>query len=719
MYQKISSLTLFFGALVFVTFAQSTKVDSLKTALLIGPDSSRYKTSVLLIRTLINVDINEAFSVVVAEHGKSLEHGDSLQIVTFGRLKGQILRRLDRLDESIYCLASILPVAKRNGYLEEVKLALNSLAIAHTFKGEYDKALEYHFQSLVLRETEGNKEQVSIALQNIGFVYFRLDNPDLALNYYLQSLAAKEEVNYKFDLDHLLVNIGLCYNSLRDYGNAAKYFNRAFEECGSACDNQLIIEGEHGLGDSYMNQMNFSEAIKHHKKSLELAIVEKSQRWQLENILSLGQIELAQNNIRSAGQYFHQAEEIAENLEDSELMLRTYQLAANYFTKSRQYESANLFQRKYSQLKDSIFNSGLLKNLTKVQTQYAERENLAIIANKDEVLLLNQEVIAQQRVTNWLLIAVLLITSSLGFIIYRNYNKIKVVYAELDSAKRVIENQNHLLDQQVQEKTKELVNTNESLSKVNDELDNFIYKTSHDIRGPLASLKGMVNLARMDVKDEKALGYLSKLDLTAEKLNVILTRLLIVNRINHAELKPEAVHFDPIIQEILLLEVKKGIPAKVSVEYNVAPDIYLQSDKDMVRLILENLIDNAIKFHNESSRVESFVKINVAQEEGLVTVRVIDNGVGISQLNRENIFHMFARASERSETGGIGLYLAKIATEKLGGDIRLNAADNVTEFVVKFPGDLQSILDKRKEEKRRQEQERMWLEKAQNSVQSA
>ena len=127
----------------------------------------------------------------------------------------------------------------------------------------------------------------------------------------------------------------------------------------------------------------------------------------------------------------------------------------------------------------------------------------------------------------------------------------------------VIEEQNLLLDQQVQDKTKELVDTNEQLTKVNEELDNFIYKTSHDIRGPLASLKGMVNLAIMDVKDDKALGYLEKLDLTAEKLNMVLTRLLIVNRINHAELKPETVHFEPIIQEILTLEVKKGVPAKV------------------------------------------------------------------------------------------------------------------------------------------------------------
>ncbi len=718
MYQKLT-LTTLFSCLLLVCSAQTPVIDSLKQLLAISSDSSRVRVSIALIKQLVDVDNELALDYAGTAYSISIAAGDSLNAVTAGRLKGQILRRLDRADKAIDEFLVVLPIARRNNFEIEMRYLLNSLAVAYMYNSEYDKALEYHFQSLLLREKEGNKKQISITLQNIGVVYYRLNNFDLALNYYLQSLKAKEEVEDKFDLDHLLVNIGLCYNDLGDHETALRYFNRALKECGKECDNQITIEAESGLGNAYFILKDFSLAQGHYLKSLSLSILEMNQRWQLDNILSLGRVALIQKDETMASNYLSQAQILGQEVNDSQLLLQTYDLGADLYTRTKNFEQANLFQRRYSDLRDSVFNAEVIKNLTKVQTQYAQRENLAIIANKDEILLLNQEVIDQQRLTNWLLAAVVLITSTLGFIIYRNYNKIKVVNGELDLAKRVIEQQNHQLDQQVQEKTKELVNTNESLTKVNDELDNFIYKTSHDIRGPLASLKGMVNLARMDVKDEKALTYLGKLDLTAEKLNVILTRLLIVNRINHAELKPEAVHFEPIIQDILVLEVKKGIPAKINVEYHVAPDVYLLSDKDMVRLILENLIDNAIKFHNESARVESFVKISVEQDNGVVTARVVDNGVGISQLSRDKIFHMFTRASERSDTGGIGLYLAKIATEKLGGDISLNASETTTEFIVKFPVDLQTILDKRKEEKRRQQQERMWLENAQNTVQSA
>ena len=192
-----------------------------------------------------------------------------------------------------------------------------------------------------------------------------------------------------------------------------------------------------------------------------------------------------------------------------------------------------------------------------------------------------------------------------------------------------------------------------------------------------------------------------------------------MNRINHAELKPEVIHFEPIIQEILTLEMKKGLPSKIRIDYDVAPNIELVSDREMVRLVLENLIDNAVKFYNESQRVESFIKIVVRPEEGNVRVHVIDNGVGIAQMSRENIFQMFVRASERSDTGGIGLYLAKLAADKLGGDINLATSGIYTEFIVEFPENLQAIIRKRKETMHNQTREDVPKNMKQGTGQSA
>jgi signal transduction histidine kinase len=100
---------------------------------------------------------------------------------------------------------------------------------------------------------------------------------------------------------------------------------------------------------------------------------------------------------------------------------------------------------------------------------------------------------------------------------------------------------------------------------------------------------------------------------------------------------------------------------------------------------LENLIDNAIKFYNDSDRIEPFVEIRVKKESSTLTISVLDNGIGIQKTSPDKIFQMFSRASERSETGGIGLYLTKTAVEKIGGRIDLRTTtEGYTEFFVKF-----------------------------------
>jgi signal transduction histidine kinase len=105
-----------------------------------------------------------------------------------------------------------------------------------------------------------------------------------------------------------------------------------------------------------------------------------------------------------------------------------------------------------------------------------------------------------------------------------------------------------------------------------------------------------------------------------------------------------------------------------------------------VRIILENLIDNAIKFYNDSERIEPFVDIAVTEDSQHVKIKVIDNGIGISEVHPDKIFQMFSRASERSETGGIGLYITKTAAEKLGGTVHLNTSpEGFTEFFVTLP----------------------------------
>jgi signal transduction histidine kinase len=190
----------------------------------------------------------------------------------------------------------------------------------------------------------------------------------------------------------------------------------------------------------------------------------------------------------------------------------------------------------------------------------------------------------------------------------------------------------------------------------------------------------------LDVADEVALSYLQKLDVTADHLNSILTRLLIINQINNSSMKAAAVDFEAIVDEVLTVERKKVLPERLVIKRKIATGIEFHCDKEFIKIILENLVGNAIKFFNDSDRVEPFVDIRIDQDDNDITIRVIDNGIGVREVRPDKIFQMFSRASERSSTGGIGLYITKTATEKLGGHIGLRTTpEGYTEFYVKFP----------------------------------
>lgn len=620
----------------------------------------------------------------------AVQVNDSLRITRGGRIRGQLLRALERVDESIEVFNEFLPVAERNknksaGFRNQYRYILNGLAIAHTFQANYDKALGYLFKSLIECERDGTKADISVALNNIGLVYFKLKNYEKAIEYYSQSYDMKRIARDHFDLDRLLINIGLCYNQLKDFNRSQDYFYNAFVECGEDCDTEIKIEGKFGLGVANYNLGEYEIAIEYFQESYELSKENGSKRFLAENLVYLSHIYLRYEKFDTVRSVLNEAEGLAAEAGYNQLLIEIYKDFFSLYKEQESFQNASFYQSKYIKLKDSIYSDELITNLTKVSTNYEERRNIAIIASKEEAL-------SRQKMFNVAIAVIAILAGSLVFVLYRSNLVKKRVNLDLSEAKATIENQNKQLttlnrnlEKMVDARTMELQIANEALKRVNDELDNFIYKTSHDIRGPLASLRGICNVAIMDVKDPLSLDYFSKLDSTAEKLNTILTRLLIINQINNSSASHELIDFKEIVEDVIVLEKKRGLPPRLRIRSEIDDGIIFYSDKELIRIILENLIDNAIKFYNDSDRIEPFVEIKVSKENIDLKISVTDNGIGISQVNPDKIFQIFSRASERSGTGGIGLYLTKTATEKIGGRIDLKTTpEGYTEFFVRF-----------------------------------
>jgi signal transduction histidine kinase len=668
------------------------KIDSIKQHMSTLNGIEKFDALLDLARLYIT-DKDNCLLYLTEAQNLAYQVGDTAKIVRINRSIGEIRRRFEENSAAIKILNETLPIARRNNLQNEIKYILNSLAIVYATQANYDKALSYHFESLILREAGQNKAEISVTLNNIGFVYFKLRSYERALEFFHRALSLKREISDSYDLDRLLINIGLCYNALKKFPDAEKYFNEAFLICDNNCSSQIVVEGQFGLGTSNFGQGNYDYALSNFRQSLTIARKTSYKRFQAENLVYLSKIFFIKHQPDSVINVLNEAESLAIKFGYNELLIDAYRQFSILYNSTNEYEKAADYQGKYILLKDTVYSERLIDNLAKIQTNFQERQNIKTIADK-------QEVIDRQVRLNIAIAIIAILATLLIFVLYRSNRVKKKVNAALSEAKTIIEDQNKQLlnsnihlNEELKEKNIDLEIANESLRRVNDELDNFIYKTSHDIRGPLASLKGMCNVALMDVHDPVALDYLHKLDITADKLNSILTRLLIVNQINNSTIGHELIDFNGIVTDVLLLEKKKGLPPKFVIRKKIDSDIEFYSDKEFVRIILENLIDNAIKFYNDSQRVEPFVDINISLAKDHVLIRVVDNGIGISEVQPDKIFQMFSRASERSETGGIGLYITKTAVQKLGGliDLRTNPEGN-TEFFIKLPVVMSKVI---------------------------
>ncbi len=681
------------------------KVDSLTR--LIQAASGAKKLDLMRELVRIHLDNNIEESLLISKQALALSYklGDSLRIVQFKRANGFIYRKLDSLTLSIKELNEGLVIANRNNFDDDQIKILNTLAIAYSLNGNHDKALECHFKAITVNEKLGNKEELSITYNNIGFVYFKLKDYDRALEFYKRSLDTKNSISSKYDLDRLLINMALCYIQLKKYKEAEGYINQAIEICKKGCNSAVQIEAEFSLGVSLSEQKKNEDAILHFDKSLQLAKQFGEKRFQIESLLNLALVKERQGLESEAINFLKEAEAIASSTNYTLSLIEVYKQFSKIYQDQKDFANSSEYQAKYIQLKDSIYSDDLIKNLAKVQANFAERENLKTIQEKNLSLELKQALIDKQNSQYFFIIAIAILVLMLAIVSLIATRKQQKASSEIAKAKFVIEEknqqlatQNKELDKRVRDRTSDLLKSTLMLTQVNKELDNFLYKSSHDIRGPLVTFQGLCNLGLIETKEEMVRNILEKLLSHSDKMAKILGRLTTVGKINEAKINPEIIDFKKML-DVLIKEKEKQIEENgVDVSYEIEGDGETISDHFLLEIVIENLVDNGIKFYNNSVRVQPYVKTTIIQLNNQTIIKVEDNGIGIVDVPADTMFHMFMRASERSETGGVGLYLAKVCTDKLGGEIKMEkSTKDGTIFTVVLPSDISPIVAKRKE----------------------
>lgn len=232
----------------------------------------------------------------------------------------------------------------------------------------------------------------------------------------------------------------------------------------------------------------------------------------------------------------------------------------------------------------------------------------------------------------------------------------------------------------------------EELKVRNAELDNFVYKVSHDLRAPLSSILGLVNLSRLQGNTDSPLEYM---ELIGEKIHALDN--FIGDVLSHSKNLNMDVNIAPVdLQKIIeqtftdLGYLKGARQTRRSVKVD---GIAFYSDHWRVSEIFRNLISNAIKYRRpEADDSEIIIKINV--DHLCADITFADNGIGIKETSLKRIFEMFYRATDQGDGSGIGLYIVKNAVEKLGGQIKVASRPGQgTRFHILLPNRINSTIN--------------------------
>jgi len=224
----------------------------------------------------------------------------------------------------------------------------------------------------------------------------------------------------------------------------------------------------------------------------------------------------------------------------------------------------------------------------------------------------------------------------------------------------------------------------DDLEKINSELDRFVYSASHDLRAPLLSIQGLVKLAGSEAGNETDKKYYEMIGDRASKLDEFIKEIIEYSRNARTEINLEEINLKELAEEVIVnLQYMEGTD-QIDI-YISTPNQFMLLDKSRTKIILSNIISNAIKYHNLRQE-HPWVEVKAIIQDNNCVLCIADNGTGILPDKIDHVFEMFFRATDRSAGSGLGLFIVKEAVDKLNGKIDLKSEyGRGSEFIITLP----------------------------------
>jgi signal transduction histidine kinase len=232
--------------------------------------------------------------------------------------------------------------------------------------------------------------------------------------------------------------------------------------------------------------------------------------------------------------------------------------------------------------------------------------------------------------------------------------------------------------------TAETNKKNSKLIKANKELDKFVYSASHDLRAPISSLQGLIEVMKLEDDMNQFKIYLNLMGESLTKQDKYIRDIIDYSRNTRKQTTISEVSLSAIIDEALLQHTFTKEADKIKITIDAAID-KINSDELKLKIIINNFLSNAIKYA-DPEKEEQFFSIRTYRDKNYIKIEFKDNGIGIATKYQDKIFDMFFVTNSDNNGSGLGLYIVKDAVSNLNGTITLASVEKIgTTFTVILP----------------------------------
>jgi|GEM_PF-5918966 len=581
---------------------------------------------------------------------------------------------------------------------KELASLLNLTSYIYAKQGLYAEALQYRYRVLNLRITLNDKNEIAKSYNALGDFFKQQNNLHKALEYYLSSFENCEQGKNIKGLGISMNNIANIYYLLGDYDKSLEFHQRAEKIIGKTGSLKEIGISYKGLGlvnsaiGNYQQSLSFlskAKAIFHEINSLPLYA---------ETMYDIAEINFNQQKYDSALYYWKETERLGKQIESNTLLLDTYQALSQLQLKiNTNDEDLRFYFEKYTLLADSLNLQENKSQILQLQAKFDHELFQKLLNEVEDEKNQTEQELADTEIQMFYLILMFGTALLLVFLVFFFYRKSKKTSRILRSHNEIIHNQNSHL----KSLNEELAESKQNLEKINETKDKLFAIISHDVRSPLTSLNGLLDIITHSAEEmsTKELNmFFENLKNRVDVVTSFLDNLLKWARFQDDTIKVKKTTFVicNIVERVANLYKEqadqKGIKIKIDNINHQVGDLFVIADENMVEFILRNLLANAIKFTHPKNEIE----ISLYKKDDFVEISIKDYGVGMTPEECTNLFDFKKQVSKKgtsSETGtGLGLILCKEFVEKNNGEIKVKSEyEKGSTFIFTLP--LQKIPD--------------------------